>query len=70
MDIYKEIARILVRTIDGGQGSGNWGHEGRLGKVGGSGKGGAIIYLDKNEISSDPHSHSITKHIDKEGNLS
>lgn len=31
-----------ILIVDGGPGSGNWGHEGRPGKVGGSGKGGGI----------------------------
>lgn len=31
-------------TDDGGPGSGNWGHKGRPGKVGGSGKGGGKHY--------------------------
>ena len=40
----KSILRIRrslkKRRFDGGPGSGNWGHEGRPGKVGGSGEGG------------------------------
>lgn len=31
---------IIVQNLDGGSGSGNFGHRGRPGKVGGSGKGG------------------------------
>lgn len=41
------MARRLLRfwsTRDGGPGSGNWGHRGRPGKVGGSGKGGGAQY--------------------------
>ena len=49
----KAILRILLRTpakdaepeiIDGGKGSGNWGHAGRPGLVGGSGKGGGKAF--------------------------
>jgi hypothetical protein len=36
-----------VITTHGGQGSGNFGHEGRPGEQGGSGKGGASIDLEK-----------------------
>ena len=35
-------ARRLSMRTDGGPGSGNWGHEGRDGKIGGSGKGGGL----------------------------
>ena len=42
--IEKNVLRIRrslkKRRLDGGPGSGNWGHEGRPGKVGGSGEGG------------------------------
>ncbi len=34
------IDKIKLRERFGGQGSGNFGHEGRLGEVGGSGEGG------------------------------
>lgn len=33
---------LLEVLFNGGKGSGNWGHSGRKGKVGGSGKGGGI----------------------------
>lgn len=33
-----------IQTTDGGPGSGNWGHKGRPGLVGGSGKGGGSQY--------------------------
>lgn len=41
-DAAKKISMMFVRTVneDGGEESGNWGHEGRPGEVGGSAKGG------------------------------
>lgn len=42
---YEELKnkiQILSEFLNGGKGSGNWGHTGRPGKVGGSGKGGSI----------------------------
>ncbi len=36
--------RAVCAALDGGEGSGNFGHEGRPGKVGGSGQGGADKY--------------------------
>ena len=36
--------RDTMSAADGGPGSGNWGHKGRPGKVGGSGKGGGKQY--------------------------
>lgn len=41
--MYKSLNRIrksLKRRMDGGEGSGNWGHAGRPGEVGGSAEGG------------------------------
>lgn len=45
--VNRRIARLLIVTDscdipseDGGPGSGNWGHKGRIGKRGGSGRGG------------------------------
>lgn len=37
-------AFLVIGTEDGGPGSGNWGHKGRPGQVGGSGKGGGAQY--------------------------
>lgn len=43
----KEVYRFLQKMLDGGKGSGFWGHKGRPGKVGGSSStGGAEISLD------------------------
>lgn len=43
----KKVYRFLQRVLDGGKGSGFWGHKGRPGKVGGSSStGGAEISLD------------------------
>lgn len=39
VDAFREA---LETAEDGGEGSGNWGHEGRLGEVGGSSKGGGV----------------------------
>lgn len=42
LDAAKRISKMFVRTVneDGGEGSGNWGHSGRPGEIGGSAKGG------------------------------
>ncbi len=45
--VLQELAELLnnrVNAKDGGPGSGNWGHKGRPGQVGGSGKGGGNQY--------------------------
>ena len=45
--VLQELAELLnnrVNAEDGGPGSGNWGHKGRPGQVGGSGKGGGNQY--------------------------
>lgn len=39
--------RAVCAALDGGEGSGNFGHEGRPGKVGGSGEGGAEKRVSK-----------------------
>lgn len=42
---YEELKnkiQILSEFLNGGKDSGNWGHAGRPGKVGGSGKGDSI----------------------------
>lgn len=38
----KGKVELLEQYLNGGKGSGNWGHSGRPGKVGGSGKGGSV----------------------------
>lgn len=43
-----------VLVEDGGKGSGNWGHEGRKGKVGGSAPGGGV----HNRISEESGSYT------------
>lgn len=64
MNIYRELAKI-IKTIDGGKGSGNFGHAGRPGKVGGSSDDpSAINYID-NDVLKNPDSHSIGKFIKK-----
>ena len=40
---YAKVCAVTEET-DGGPGSGNWGHKGRPGYVGGSGKGGGSQY--------------------------
>ncbi len=45
--VLRELANLLTKRVDaedGGPGSGNWGHKGRPGQVGGSGKGGGNQY--------------------------
>lgn len=49
--------RSLCATLDGGEGSGNFGYEGRPGKVGGSGEGG--------EAAPDKHKRKGVKSITK-----
>ncbi len=63
MDRYQEIRLAVIRVrhsvraradsrnieADGGPGSGNWGHRGRIGKVGGSEKGGGGHNRQKEE---------------------
>lgn len=44
-------AKRLLMVIDGGPGSGNWGHKGRPGLVGGSGKGGGKMFRSGNASS-------------------
>ena len=41
----------VIPTINGGKGSGNWGHKGRPGKVGGSGKGSFVDSLAKESLA-------------------
>ncbi len=50
---YEELKnkiQILSEFLNGGKGSGNWGHSGRKGKVGGSGKGGGIKGLAEKSL--------------------
>lgn len=45
--LMQQLADLLTKRVDaedGGPGSGNWGHKGRPGEVGGSGKGGGNQY--------------------------
>lgn len=45
--VERRVARaflFLGRTVDGGPGSGNYGHQGRPGEIGGSGKGGGKAF--------------------------
>ena len=55
---YGILLKGEAYEIDGGEGSGNWGHKGRKGKVGGSGKGGGG---SQGEISSGDY---VTKNGD------
>lgn len=64
MNIYKEIVYV-IKTIDGGKGSGNFGHSGRPGKVGGSSDDPtAMSYVD-NDVIKNPDNHSVGKYIKK-----
>lgn len=72
----KEIGKVFVREVKGGAGSGNFGHEGRPGEVGGSGGGETGVrsspeemrqqqeWLDKikNESSSIPGAQRELEH--------
>ena len=42
--LFRITVDVCPETEDGGPGSGNWGHKGRPGQVGGSGKGGGKQY--------------------------
>jgi phage-related protein (TIGR01555 family) len=51
-----------IRVQDGGSGSGNFGHKGRPGEVGGSGKGGsATATAEPEEKASEPSVHPALK---------
>ena len=53
MLVYDSIADVFRGiSLDGGKGSGNFGHGGRPGKVGGSGKSGFMNYLDPEVIKN------------------
>ncbi len=52
--------RSICAALDGGDGSGNFGHEGRPGKVGGSGEGGGPV---KNKEVSAASASDFNKHI-------
>ena len=55
LDVVRCLSEMIEKddsNFDGGKGSGNWGHEGRPGKVGGSGEGGA---------STSPTSHKVVE---------
>ena len=65
MLVYDGIADVFRGiSLDGGKGSGNFGHGGRPGKVGGSGKSGFMNYLDS-EVIKNPTKHSVGKFIDQ-----
>lgn len=65
-DISSIFRGIIVK--DGGKGSGNFGHEGRPGKVGGSGRSAFMKYLDT-DVLKNPEKHSVGKYIEN-GKLS
>lgn len=60
----------LAKMFNGGPGSGNFGHKGRPGEVGGSSKDGAgtEYHLDL-EVFADPSKHSVGKYLDENGKL-
>lgn len=49
--ITKDLLNDIIKVLDGGKGSGNFGHKGRPGKRGGSGKGVNKV-LDDNQINA------------------
>ncbi len=62
--VYDSISNVFSRiNLDGGKGSGNWGHEGRPGKVGGSGRSSFMKHLDE-EVLKHPEKHSVGKYIE------
>lgn len=60
----------LAKVLNGGPGSGNFGHLGRPGEVGGSSKTGVGTekHLDL-EVFADPKAHSVGKYLDENGKL-
>lgn len=70
-DRMVNIARQIIKTEylhkDGGPGSGNWGHEGRPGVRGGSGKGGGIAYRTEKTLPGGEKVFSTLK-AKREGN--
>ena len=56
--------RLTLLTLNGGKGSGNWGHSGRPGKVGVSGKGGGKAYKTAREVFKGIESYNPEEGID------
>lgn len=77
LELYKTLKEVgqIVNGMsgiqqDGGEGSGNFEHKGRPGKVGGSGESGFMKHLDR--FAKDPATrakHSIGPHIGEDGKL-
>jgi len=63
-NIYKDLAYIF-KTLDGGDGSGNFGHEGRAGEVGGSSDDGSgaetVKRYGQSRITSDKEKRVLNK---------
>lgn len=62
-DRLKSQIEELEKMVNGGKGSGNFGHSGRPGQVGGSGKGGDIVSEDKDSGIGRPDGPDITQHM-------
>ena len=81
-DNMSNIFQDIIKVFDGGTGSGNFGHAGRKGKVGGSQPDPDAVnkknitkvsndyktYVDK-EVLVNPDAHSLGKYLDDKGNL-
>lgn len=57
----------MEKLFDGGEGSGNFGHEGRPGEIGGSGSGGELTEKS-NKFSKGFSKHNLDVHFEKHGN--
>lgn len=60
------ISAVTEKLIDGGEGSGNFGHKGRPGQIGGSGGGGSVAKATTKTQSE--HKSAIVKLSDKSYN--
>lgn len=58
----KSFYEGIIRVFDGGPGSGNFGHFGRKGKIGGSSSLHIGEYLDKDVINN-PENHSLGRYV-------
>ena len=63
---YVPVGSVMEQHKHGGEGSGNFGHEGRPGEVGGSGEGGGSTFNDYSSNITDAGSVSHIKSIVEE----
>ena len=62
LDLLNEKLDYLEKLLNGGPGSGNFGHAGRPGKVGGSGKSGSTL-ASKDSGKGRPDGPDVTQHM-------